>query len=92
MHVPGPSADHPPHPVTVVDAGGEPWERVESLLARRIEELPTGAVLELLSTESAVHAAVRLWCAERGHALDAVASDAVASVFCIRKGHLSTRS
>ncbi|MCW3817753.1 AAA family ATPase [Micromonospora sp. DR5-3] len=89
MDVPGPPADHPP-PVMVVDAGSEPWERVEPLLARRVEELPTGAVLELLSTEPAVRAAVHLWCAERGHALGAVVSDAAASVFCIQKNHLTS--
>jgi hypothetical protein len=67
----------------VVDAGGEPWERVEPLVARRIDELPGAAVLELLSTRPGVRASLVSWCTARGHAVDQVRTDA--SVVRIRK-------
>jgi TusA-related sulfurtransferase len=88
MQIPAPSANDVPA-VMVVDAGGEPWEQVEPLLARRVGELPPAAVLELFATEPGVCAALPHWCAERGHALERGEPDGDASVFRIRRGDLS---
>ncbi|MFB6777046.1 sulfurtransferase TusA family protein [Streptomyces sp. NPDC056352] len=73
----------------IVDAGGEPWERVEPLLARRMDELTPGAALELLSTEPRVCDPLSQWCAMRGHALTRGATNDEASRFRIRKHGLS---
>lgn len=78
-----------PAALTVVDAGGEPWERVEPLLERRMQELPPDAVLELLSTDPGVCRMLPRWCAQRVHALRPGASAGDASVFHIHKDGLS---
>ncbi|WP_030973318.1 sulfurtransferase TusA family protein [Streptomyces sp. NRRL S-1824] len=46
----------------VVDAGGEPWERILGLLERRCRELPEGSVLELHSANPRVRSSLRGWC------------------------------
>jgi hypothetical protein len=57
----------PPNPAAVVvDAGTEPWRRVEPLLARYLDELPAGGAVELLSSEEGVAAALPDWCRRRG--------------------------
>lgn len=43
----------------VVDAGGEPWERILGLLERRCRELPVGSVLELHSANPQVRSSLR---------------------------------
>ncbi|MFI1976881.1 sulfurtransferase TusA family protein [Streptomyces wedmorensis] len=86
---PNPPAGGGPAAMTVVDAGGEPWERVEPLLARRMEELPPGTVLELLSTEPQVCEVLPGWCAERVHAVYLGVPVGDASVFRIHKDALS---
>lgn len=83
-----PTAEDTPPPAVVVDAGGEPWERVEPLLTRRVEALPRASVLELLATGPGVHSALPGWCAARGHALSAGPRNGAASVFRIVKNTL----
>lgn len=57
----------PPNPaVVVVDAGTEPWRRVEPLLTRYLGELPAGGAVELLSSDAGVAAALPDWCLRRG--------------------------
>ncbi|MEV6162883.1 hypothetical protein AB0L71_13320 [Streptomyces sp. NPDC052052] len=88
MHAPHLPAEGP-SPAVVVDAGGEPWDRVAPLLARRLEELPATAVLALLVTDPGVRQALPQWCVERGHALDHGVRDGAASEFRISKDGLS---
>ncbi|MFB7310663.1 sulfurtransferase TusA family protein [Streptomyces sp. NPDC056192] len=53
----------------VVDAGGEPWERILDLLERRCHELPVGSVLELHSANPRVRSSLRGWCRLTGSTL-----------------------
>ncbi|MFF2329212.1 MULTISPECIES: hypothetical protein [unclassified Streptomyces] len=71
MTTPRPPRPHGPfpHPDVMVDAGGEPWARVEPLLTRRCRGLPGDAVVELVTVDTEVAAAVVAWCAEQGHEL-----------------------
>ncbi|MEV5009972.1 hypothetical protein AB0K74_10445 [Streptomyces sp. NPDC056159] len=55
----------PPQPAVVVEAGGEPWTRVGPLLDRRTAEITAAAVIEILTTDPSVRAALPAWCAHR---------------------------
>lgn len=68
-----------PRPSMVVDAGAEPWERIEPLLVRRFDELPPSAALDLLSTEPAVRDALIAWCRRHGYQVVSPAEEPVPS-------------
>ncbi|WP_109509136.1 sulfurtransferase TusA family protein [Nocardioides speluncae] len=50
----------------VIDAGEEPWSRVEPLLARRVAEVNGDGVIEVLTADEGVRAALPRWCARLG--------------------------
>jgi len=51
--------------VVVVDAGTEPWQRVEPLLARFLSEVPADGVVDLLTGNADVAAVLPAWCSAR---------------------------
>ncbi|NGO74130.1 hypothetical protein G6045_00275 [Streptomyces sp. YC504] len=64
-----PPPDDPPR--VVVDAGGEPWARLLSLLERRRSELPAGSVLQIHSANPLIRGPLWAWCRSTGCALTA---------------------
>lgn len=70
--------------LAVVDAGGEPWSRVRTVLERRCGQLPSGCGLELLTEDLGVRHAVRVWCASGGGELLYADETVVPAVFRIR--------
>ncbi|MFD4944681.1 sulfurtransferase TusA family protein [Streptomyces sp. NPDC058409] len=53
----------------VVDAGGEPWERIRALLERRLYDLPPGCLLEVVTVDPRVRVALPDWCPGAGATL-----------------------
>ncbi|MFG1834523.1 sulfurtransferase TusA family protein [Micromonospora chersina] len=60
-----PAEDRPA--TVVVDAGGEPWSRVAAVLTERARQLPAGGLIDLVTDDPGVRAAVTDWCARRGY-------------------------
>lgn len=79
------SAQHPAAAV-VVEAGGEPWFRVEPLLDRRTQEMADHGVLEVVTANPGVRTAVPGWCRRKGVALEATADRNGSTSFRIRIG------
>ncbi|WP_392667593.1 sulfurtransferase TusA family protein [Streptomyces sp. LN785] len=79
------SARHPAAAV-VVEAGGEPWFRVEPLLDRRTREMADHGVLEVVTANPGVRSAVPAWCTRRGVVLEATADRNGSTSFRIRIG------
>lgn len=73
-----------PAPTILVEAGGEPWSRVEPLLDRRTEEIAGPAVIEVVTADPGVRTALRGWCRRRGAVLEATASGRGYTAFRIR--------
>lgn len=55
-------------------------------LAKRMEPLPSGAVIRLLADDPAAHVDVPHFCAERGHAFLGARDVAEGAAFTLRKG------
>ncbi|MFF5931727.1 sulfurtransferase TusA family protein [Streptomyces hydrogenans] len=68
----------------VVDAGGEPWHRVQALLERRLDDLPPGTLLEVVTADRQVNAALPGWCAASGGTLLATEKTADTTSFLLR--------
>ncbi|MEV6105829.1 hypothetical protein AB0M28_14085 [Streptomyces sp. NPDC051940] len=75
-----------PAAAVVVEAGGEPWSRVEPLLDRRTAEVAAGGVIEVVTSDPGVRTAVVRWCAGRGAALEDTAHRDASTCFRIRVG------
>ncbi|WP_157630739.1 hypothetical protein [Kribbella catacumbae] len=57
---------HRPHPpMVMVEAGAEPWSRVEPLLDRRVNEIAGSGEIEIISADPDVLRALPDWCASR---------------------------
>ncbi|MEV0097287.1 hypothetical protein [Streptomyces sp. NPDC050738] len=78
-------AQHPAAAV-VVEAGGEPWSRVEPLLDRRAREMAGHDVLEVVTANPGVRTAVPGWCRRQGVVLEATADRNGSTSFRIRVG------
>ncbi|NED83003.1 hypothetical protein G3I76_23255 [Streptomyces sp. SID11233] len=68
----------------VVDAGGEPWERVQALLERRLYDLPPEGLLEVVTVDRHVSAVLPDWCSAAGGTLLATTETADATSFLLR--------
>lgn len=68
----------------VVDAGGEPWERVQALLERRLYDLPPASLLEVITADQHVSTALPGWCSTAGGTLLATEETADATSFLVR--------
>lgn len=73
-------------PRAVLDAGGEFWATLSAAVGRLIDEMATGAVLEINSLEPSTRSAIEGWCGASGHTLLPMATDDDATRFWIRKG------
>jgi TusA-related sulfurtransferase len=72
-------------PQALIDAGSEGWETLQAVVARRMDELLGGEVLEVVSGVAAVALALPTWCAGSGHEFLGVRTEGGASSFWIRK-------
>lgn len=81
-----------PAPTVLVEAGGEPWSRVEPLLDRRTEEIDGPVVIEVVTADPGVRAALRAWCHRRRAVMEVTATHRGATAFRIRVGAPGTRA
>jgi TusA-related sulfurtransferase len=72
-------------PAAIIDGGGEPWERLGVAIARRMEQLGAGDVLEVVSDERRARADVPSWCYLAGYDLLWMAVEKETARFWIRK-------
>jgi hypothetical protein len=70
-----PMARRQPPALVRVEAGAEPWSRIEPLLDRRLVELAGHGEIELLSAEPQVLPALVAWCAQRGLVIEPLPED-----------------
>jgi hypothetical protein len=56
---------HPPHPAVLVDAGDQPWTRIQPVLEQRYAELPPGSELGVVVRDVDAAAELARWCSER---------------------------
>ncbi|MEU9094829.1 hypothetical protein [Streptomyces sp. NPDC048428] len=68
----------------VVDAGGEPWERVQALLEGRLYDLPPEGLLEVVTVDRHVSAVLPDWCSAAGVTVLATEETADATSFLLR--------
>ncbi len=73
-------------PQVLLDAGGESWERLGTLVARRMQELAPGEIMEIAGGLSGIVPALQAWCAEQGHALLRLVEDGERTSCWIGKG------
>lgn len=73
------------NPTFLLDAGAETWERIQHLVGLRMDEMPAGAVLELVSQYSEMPGPLGNWCGETGHHLETSALDGRRTAFRITK-------
>lgn len=86
-----PAVQGPDLPRAVLDAGGEVWATLSAAVGRLIDEIASGAVLEIISLEPGTRAAIEGWCGASGHTLLPTDADDAATRFWIRKGGGVTR-
>jgi TusA-related sulfurtransferase len=72
-------------PQSMLDAGGEGWDTLREILARCLDLMASGEVLEVISSRSEVRAAVTPWCGQTGHELLGSREDGAKASFWIRK-------
>lgn len=72
-------------PRAVLDAGGETWITLRDLIWRRITDLATGEVLQIISLEPSTRADVAEWCRHAGQDLLHMATEGDETRFWIRK-------
>ncbi len=73
-------------PRAVLDAGGEEWAALGAAVARLIDELAIGAVLEVISREPGTRDHLPAWCDGAGHEVAWSLEDGQATRFWITKG------
>lgn len=79
--------DPPSHaPRAVLDAGGELWAALSAAVERLLDEIASGAMLEIISLEPNIRADVPAWCASAGHEIVRMLEEGNATRFWIRKG------
>lgn len=74
-------------PEAMLDAGGEPWSRIRSLVTRRLDDMGEGEVLELVSQRADIHGPLHRWCREARHDLTHAPLGNAHTLFHIRKRH-----
>ena len=74
-------------PAVVVDALGRRCPLPIIDLARRIGEVPVGAVIAVLSDDPAAAADVPAWCRMRGHDYLGARESATGSAYLVRRLH-----
>jgi TusA-related sulfurtransferase len=74
-------------PRAVLDGGGEEWPALATAVARLIDELAAGAVLEVISREPGIRDHLLAWCDGAGHELTWSLEDGQATRFWITKGN-----
>lgn len=75
-----------PMPRAILDAGEESWAVLVDLIRRRIEELPVGDILEIVSLALSTRIDVPAWCEAAGHEILQTLEDGDLTRFWIRKG------
>lgn len=87
--VPGPSMAAGYASAAMLDAGGEPWEIVGSLVTRRLADLRSGDVLEIVSMNPDHRLDILSWCrgsdSEYSHDLFQMVVDGDRTWFWIKK-------
>jgi TusA-related sulfurtransferase len=69
----------------MLDAGEAEPDLLLAAIARRIDELPVGQVLEVVSTATGTHLDAAAWCHQTGHELVALLTNRPGTRFWIRK-------
>ena len=72
-------------PQVIIDGGEEPWQVLGPVIARRLDELPAGEVLEILSCAAHARVDIPNWCYLAGHDLVGLMADGTSACFWIRK-------
>jgi len=83
--VPGPAGSKLPAPQAVLDAGGEGSSVLIAAIGRRIEELGSGQVLEVISRAANAQLDAAAWCHVTGHELLGMLADGDETRVWIRK-------
>lgn len=83
--VSGPGGSSLPAPQAVLEAGGEGSSVLIAAIGRRIEELGSGQVLEVVSLASNAQLDAAAWCHVTGHELLGMLADGDQTRFWIRK-------
>ncbi|HZT95346.1 MAG TPA: sulfurtransferase TusA family protein [Chloroflexota bacterium] len=74
-----------PMPAAMLEAGDAPWSVLRSLIARRMAELPSSAVLEVSFADPTMRLNIIQWCPSAGHDLFKMAADGDHTSFWIKK-------
>lgn len=72
-------------PRAVLDGGSEGWAALATAITRLIDELATGAVLEVISSEPGTREHLPAWCGGAGHEVTWSLEDGQATRFWIMK-------
>ena len=72
-------------PQTMVDAGDTDWTLVGPMIARRLEEMTAGDILEVSSQEPGHRSEALAWCDAGGHDLFQIVADGSRTWFWIKK-------
>lgn len=70
----------------MLDAGDEPWGSLLPFIARILDELVSGEVLEVISSAGTIRVDLLAWCTEHGHELMDTLVDGDKTSFRIRRG------
>ncbi len=76
---------HVPPAQALLEAGEAETTVLLAAIARRIDELLTGQLLEVVTGSPHAHIAAVTWCRETGHELVALLTDDAVTRFWIRK-------
>jgi tRNA 2-thiouridine synthesizing protein A len=72
-------------PQALLEGGGASFPVLVAAVQRRLTDLETGEVLEIVSLEPSTRTDVRVWCDASGHQLLRMLEDGEATQFWIRK-------
>lgn len=72
-------------PRAIVDGGGSTWSTLSRIANRRIADLATGEVLEIISLEPSMRDDVAEWCRLDGHLLVQASTQGDGTRFWIQK-------
>ncbi len=73
-------------PHGLLDGGGEGWPRLRAALARRLQPMEAGQVLEIITAEPSARREIPAWCAANGQYLVGMRDDHGEMRFWIRRG------
>jgi TusA-related sulfurtransferase len=72
-------------PHALLEAADTSWELLNALIVRRLDELASGDVLEITSTDPAHRPVLLAWCQEQGHDCFQMSVDGDHTWFWIKK-------